>query len=307
MLQTRSGKRTAAAAVKIAVDMVDEGSSRRKTRSTRSSRRTSTSCCAPSSTRRRAREGTRIGNGPQRRRPARPSARRSSTPTRQRSRAGRRRDRSSRPHRDRPDDFHGMAVAAGRPDRPRRATSHAAVVARRSASRASPARASSRSTTRRARVLGRRQTVREGDGSSSTARPARSFSALSRRSRSASRTRRSCRDAGLGRRVPTPEVWTNADNPEDAARPASYGAQGIGLCRTEHMFCEEERLPIVRDGSSRVRGDASQGPRRPRRRARARRERVATSTRRWRSLSAPAGRLRGHLRGDGRAAGHRSA
>jgi pyruvate,orthophosphate dikinase len=40
-------------------------------------------------------------------------------------------------------------------------------------------------------------------------------------------------------------VWTNADYPRDAQRARSYGAQGIGLCRTEHMFFEEERLPIV--------------------------------------------------------------
>ena len=40
-------------------------------------------------------------------------------------------------------------------------------------------------------------------------------------------------------------VLTNADNPEDAARARSFGAEGIGLCRTEHMFFEEERRPIV--------------------------------------------------------------
>jgi pyruvate,orthophosphate dikinase len=41
-------------------------------------------------------------------------------------------------------------------------------------------------------------------------------------------------------------VWTNADKPEEAAQARSYGAQGIGLCRTEHMFREGERLEIVR-------------------------------------------------------------
>lgn len=43
------------------------------------------------------------------------------------------------------------------------------------------------------------------------------------------------------------QVWANADYPEDARRARSYGAQGIGLCRTEHMFFEPERLPIVQD------------------------------------------------------------
>jgi pyruvate,orthophosphate dikinase len=41
------------------------------------------------------------------------------------------------------------------------------------------------------------------------------------------------------------QVWANADYPEDARRARSYGAKGIGLCRTEHMFFEPERLPIV--------------------------------------------------------------
>ncbi len=39
-------------------------------------------------------------------------------------------------------------------------------------------------------------------------------------------------------------VWANADYPEDAQRAREYGAQGIGLCRSEHMFFESERLPL---------------------------------------------------------------
>jgi pyruvate,orthophosphate dikinase len=42
------------------------------------------------------------------------------------------------------------------------------------------------------------------------------------------------------------EVWANADNPEDAKKSLESGAKGIGLCRTEHMFMEKDRLPIVR-------------------------------------------------------------
>ncbi len=41
------------------------------------------------------------------------------------------------------------------------------------------------------------------------------------------------------------EVWANADYPADARRARSYGAVGIGLCRTEHMFFEQDRLPTV--------------------------------------------------------------
>src|SRR3989441_959727 len=40
-------------------------------------------------------------------------------------------------------------------------------------------------------------------------------------------------------------VWANADYPRDAKVARTYGAEGIGLCRTEHMFMEQERLPFV--------------------------------------------------------------
>ncbi|MVP00561.1 pyruvate, phosphate dikinase [Paenibacillus lutrae] len=41
------------------------------------------------------------------------------------------------------------------------------------------------------------------------------------------------------------KVYANADNPEDAAKARSFGAEGVGLCRTEHMFLSPQRLPIV--------------------------------------------------------------
>jgi pyruvate,orthophosphate dikinase len=43
------------------------------------------------------------------------------------------------------------------------------------------------------------------------------------------------------------QVWANADTPEDAAKARELGAQGIGLCRTEHMFMQPDRLPIVHE------------------------------------------------------------
>jgi pyruvate,orthophosphate dikinase len=43
------------------------------------------------------------------------------------------------------------------------------------------------------------------------------------------------------------KVRTNADNPRDAKQAIELGAEGIGLCRTEHMFFEQERLPIVQE------------------------------------------------------------
>jgi pyruvate,orthophosphate dikinase len=41
------------------------------------------------------------------------------------------------------------------------------------------------------------------------------------------------------------QVWANGDYPRDAQLAREFGAQGIGLCRTEHMFMEQDRLPIV--------------------------------------------------------------
>ena len=64
--------------------------------------------------------------------------------------------------------------------------------------------------------------------------------------RPTSRTRPICRRCSAGptqrRRL---EVWANGDYPHDAERAREFGAQGIGLCRTEHMFFQQDRLPIV--------------------------------------------------------------
>jgi pyruvate,orthophosphate dikinase len=43
------------------------------------------------------------------------------------------------------------------------------------------------------------------------------------------------------------KVYANADNAEDSAKAREFGAQGIGLCRTEHMFFGEDRLPVMQE------------------------------------------------------------
>ena len=68
------------------------------------------------------------------------------------------------------------------------------------------------------------------------------------------------------------QVWANADYPRDAERARAFGAQGIGLCRTEHMFFEEDRLPTVRRmilsattaTAAKAKADAERTERRPR-------------------------------------------
>ena len=43
------------------------------------------------------------------------------------------------------------------------------------------------------------------------------------------------------------EVWANSDTPDDALRAKDFGAKGIGLCRTEHMFMAVDRLPVMQE------------------------------------------------------------
>lgn len=47
--------------------------------------------------------------------------------------------------------------------------------------------------------------------------------------------------------VRTMKVRTNADTPRDTLQAIEFGAEGVGLCRTEHMFFEEERIPAIRE------------------------------------------------------------
>ncbi|MBV8528341.1 MAG: pyruvate, phosphate dikinase, partial [Candidatus Dormibacteraeota bacterium] len=143
-----------------------------------------------------------------------------------------------------PDDVHGMIAAQGVLTSRGGRTSHAAVVAR-GMGKPCVAGADSVSVD-----LAKRQftaggvTVREGDaftidgssgrviqGSVPMLEPEMSEDLL-----------QLLRWADTFRRL---EVWANGDYPHDAVRAREYGAQGIGLCRTEHMFMEQERLPIV--------------------------------------------------------------
>jgi len=52
---------------------------------------------------------------------------------------------------------------------------------------------------------------------------------------------------GWADEIRTLKVRTNADTPRDAAQAVVFGAEGIGLCRTEHMFFDEDRIPAVRE------------------------------------------------------------
>ncbi len=146
-----------------------------------------------------------------------------------------------------PDDFHGMAVAEGILTARGGATSHAAVVARQIGK---PCVAGCSELlvdyhTRSATTNG--TTFREGDPISLDGSTGEVFlgalPTVAARFEEQPDLRKILGWADGIRRL---QIWTNADKPEEAAQARAYGAQGIGLCRTEHMFREGDRLEIVR-------------------------------------------------------------
>jgi pyruvate,orthophosphate dikinase len=148
-----------------------------------------------------------------------------------------------------PDDFHGMAVAQGILTARGGATSHAAVVARQIGKPcvAGCAELVVDYATRKARSAGTGGSFAEGDWISLDGTTGEVFNGalptVSARFEDQPELQTVLGWADAIRRL---EVWTNADKPEEAALARSYGAVGIGLCRTEHMFREGDRLEIVR-------------------------------------------------------------
>ncbi len=147
-----------------------------------------------------------------------------------------------------PDDVHGMLVAKGILTARGGATSHAAVVAR---GLGLPCVAGTEGIRvheeeRLFRVLGSDIVIHEGDDISIDGATGQVFAGVIKTV-----------DADFDQEtdlkqllewadtIRTLGVWANADYPRDAKRAITFGAQGIGLCRTEHMFMEQERLPIV--------------------------------------------------------------
>jgi pyruvate,orthophosphate dikinase len=149
-----------------------------------------------------------------------------------------------------PDDFHGMAVAQGILTARGGATSHAAVVARQIGK---PCVAGCTELVidyakKTARSTESGVSFKEGDEISLDGATGQVYQGaiptVSARFEDQPELQKILGWADEIRRM---GVWTNADKPEEAAQARGYGAEGIGLCRTEHMFREGERLEIVRD------------------------------------------------------------
>jgi pyruvate,orthophosphate dikinase len=146
-----------------------------------------------------------------------------------------------------PDDFHGMAVAQGILTAKGGATSHAAVVARQIGKPcvAGCAELEVNYATKSASANG--IVVKEGDWVSLDGSTGDVFAGSLPTVSARFEDQKDLQTVlGWADKVRKLQIWTNADKPEEAAQARGYGAQGIGLCRTEHMFREGDRLEIVR-------------------------------------------------------------
>lgn len=151
-----------------------------------------------------------------------------------------------------PDDVHGMIAAKGILTSRGGATSHAAVVARQFGTPAvCGAEALQINLEQRLFTVATEHTtieVREGDWISIDGGTGDVFlGKLETQDPDFEREEELKLLLGWADEVRRLDVWANADYPQDAERARRYGAYGIGLCRTEHMFFQEDRLPVVQE------------------------------------------------------------
>ena len=251
MLQTRAGKRTAQAAVKVAVDMVAEGLISEQEAVKRVDPFQVYQLLLPrfdeSEKQKAEEEGRLLAKGL------------NASPGAASGKAIFDADRAEqlgkagtpvvlvRPETS-PDDVHGMLVAKGILTARGGATSHAAVVAR---GLGLPCVAGTEGIRvheeeRLFRVVGSDMVIREGDDLSIDGATGEVFAGIIKTVDADFE-----KEADLKKLLAWADsvrrlgVWANADYPRDARRAITFGAEGIGLCRTEHMFMEQERLPIV--------------------------------------------------------------
>src|SRR3990170_2943187 len=267
MLQTRNGKRTAKAAVRIAVDMANEGLITRQEAILRVRPDDVDTLLHPQfdekAKAQAAKQGTLYASGVN----ASPGAAvgqvyfDADTAERMAKEAGQ--DVIMVRPFTKPDDVHGMLAAKGILTSEGGATSHAAVVARQFGVPCVVGAAVIRIDLDKREMASNGVVVKEGEWISVDGTSGEVFlgkiptSAPSLEEQTDLLTLLTwaddiCATSGI-RKAPQGwpttglQVWANADYPKDARRARSYGAVGIGLCRTEHMFFEPERLPIVQD------------------------------------------------------------
>ena len=265
MLQTRNGKRTAAAEVKIAVDMVNEGLITKEEAVQRVTPTQVDTLLHPQfmgDTKAEARkEGRRFATGVN----ASPGAAVGQVyfDADTAERMAKEKNQQVimvRPF-TKPDDVHGMLASKGILTSEGGATSHAAVVARQFGIPCVVGASMMRIDMEKRQLESEGIVIREGDWISIDGGSGEAFVGKLEMTMPSLEEQTDlmtllnwadevCAKPGI-RKAPEGwpttglQVWANADYPKDAQRARSYGAKGIGLCRTEHMFFEQERLPIV--------------------------------------------------------------
>jgi len=249
MLQTRGGKRTAQAAVKIAVDMVNEGLINKKEAVMRITPAQVDQFLHPrfdpAAKSKAEAEGNLLAVGLN----ASPGAAAGiaifdADTAEERGAAGEA-VILVRPETN-PDDVHGMVQARGILTQHGGMTSHAAVVARGWGKPCVAGCEDIRINLANRSFTASGRTIKEGDFISLDGSTGQVFAgSIATVPPSFEKEVTLTTLLGWADEIRKLGVLTNADNPEDAARARAFGAQGIGLCRTEHMFFEEERRPIV--------------------------------------------------------------
>lgn len=265
MLQTRSGKRTAAAAVRAAVEMVNEGVISKETAIERVSTDDVDTLLHPQfnaeDLKKARKEGRFIASGVN----ASPGAAVGQVyfdaDTAERMNKESKQDVIMVRPFTKPDDVHGMLAAKGILTSEGGATSHAAVVARQFGVPCIVGASGVKIDLNKRQMISNGIVVKEGDwitldggtgevftGKIPLTNPSLEeqtdlLTLLTWADEIASRD--GIRESVNGSPTTGLQVWANADYPADARRARAYGAKGIGLCRTEHMFFEPVRLPTV--------------------------------------------------------------
>ncbi len=265
MLQTRNGKRTAKAAIKIAVDMANEGLISKEEAVLRVSTENVDTLLHPQFDEKAKKEAEKSGKFLAKGVNASPGAAVGQAyfdaDTAEKMAKEHKQDTIMVRPFTKPDDVHGMIASKGVLTSEGGATSHAAVVARQFGIPCVVGASSIKIDMEARTMTVGDMTVKEGEWISVDGTTGQVFvgkiptSAPSLEEQTELLTlltwadeicaRPDIRVMPDGKKGRGLQVWTNADYPKDARRARSYGAVGIGLCRTEHMFFEPERLPIV--------------------------------------------------------------
>jgi len=265
MLQTRNGKRTASAAVKIAVDMVAEGMITKEEAIKRVTSDHVDTLLHPQfndlTLKNSRKEGKFFAKGV------------NASPGAAVGRVYFDADTTERMHKEekqdvimvrpftKPDDVHGMIASKGILTSEGGATSHAAVVARQFGVPCIVGASTIKIDLEKRTMVSEGKVVKEGDWISLDGGTGEAFigqlplTEVKVEEQTDLLTllgwadeicaRPGTRNLPEGWPTAGLQVWANADYPKDARRARTFGAKGIGLCRTEHMFFEQTRLPTV--------------------------------------------------------------